>query len=430
VQGLGEIFFQPKATPFRLGATGLLGSNSTVRASAIWDDYPNLFAQWTYDGFTNVYSLDAPLIRSFRFLVNGNTQTGTNWGLQFSNGYANGSTYARLTLQSNQKFAWELFQNWGKFNLSHRKGDFGTFNYATYQVDRWNSVVAEYNTANGLRGDRGFDSVLTSYWRYQSSDYQIDGNPLWIAELGYGVGTRRSGPYASVATSVLPGLFLQAKFQGTTLFSDVGQFSVSLVSSLGTQSGFYPGNRRIDEMRTQGGLLVQPFFDRNTNGKRDKNEEYYADSSDFLIINNELIPPQRAEKHSDRFLVRLLPGTYRLDLEAAGFPPEFQPIETTMAIRVNEGSYTPVQIPLQPSYAISGVISRDKQPVNGARVEAFNSQTKKTQTAFTNAAGVYYLEPLRRGTYRIKVNGQPVQPEEVTLSEKSQSLEEINFDIP
>jgi hypothetical protein len=42
-------------------------------------------------------------------------------------------------------------------------------------------------------------------------------------------------------------------------------------------------------MRTEGGLLVQPFSDRNSDGKRDGNEEVYIDNSEFLTVNNEVV---------------------------------------------------------------------------------------------------------------------------------------------
>lgn len=427
IQGLGELFFQPKGSPLRFAATGRLGEKTRLRADAVWDDYPNLYAQVSYVDTNLFYAFDVPLVRStLRFLVNGNTEQGTTWGLQYSGALASGSTYARLILKPNQRLNWELFQRWNRFNFSHRKSDFGTINYAAYQVNPWNAVVLEYDTRDNTR----FDQLAILSWRSRSKNYQIGGSPMWTADLGYGLGSRGSGLYAALSTAVIPGLSVQARYQGVSLSSNTGEFSVALVSSFGTQSGLYPGNRRMDELRTQGGLLVQPFYDRNSNGQRDPQEEIYTDSSDFMLLNNELVNAQRVEKHRDRFFVRLLPGLYRLDLEAAGFPPEFQPTETALSVRVHEGSYTPILIPLQPSYTASGIVSRNGQPVNGARVEAINTESQQTQLTTTNTAGVYYLAPLRRGTYRITVNGKPAQPELLRVTESTRSFEEINLTAP
>jgi hypothetical protein len=427
LQGLGEFFFQTKQMPLRLGVTGLFGSSSTVRADAVWDDYPNIYAQVSYGNDKTTYSLDLALAKSaLRFLSYGDSDRGTNWGFQYSGALFNGSTYARLILQPNQRFSWNLYQNWNKFSFSHRKADAGLVNYATYQINPWHSLVAEYNTAERFQ----FDNLGLLYWRYRSPKYQRDGSSLWTADLGYGLGTRGNGPYVALTTSIVPGLNVQARYQGISLYSNTGDYSVALISSLGTQSGLYAGNRRLDELRTQGGLMVQPFYDRNGNGKRDGNEAIYSDSSDFLILNNELVTAQRIETHRDRLLVRLLPGTYRLDLEAGAFPPEFQPAATSMAVQVHEGSYTPISIPLQPAYTASGMVDHGGQPVNGARVEATNLDSKQVQLTTTNTAGIYYLEALRRGTYRVTVNGKPAQPEMIQINESSKSLEEINFTLP
>ena len=432
VQGVGELFFKPKSIPFQLSATGFLASASTIRASASWEDYPRLSARWNYDSNRHYYDIDAPLLNPFRLLVFGDSIQGTNWGLQFSQGYNIGSTYGRVILQPNSKISWDLYQNLGKFTLSHRKNDSGTNNYLSYQINPWNSVVVEYNTLNqnSIGFGRVNDYLLTGYWRYQSSDYQIDGSPLWGVELGYGAGPVTSGPYASVTTSVIPGLYLQGKYQGANMLSNSGQFSLSLVSSLGTQSGFYAGNRRLDEMRSQGGLLIQSFIDRNNNGQRDPAEPLYTEATDFLKINNEFPPAYRLEKHDDRTLVRLVPGTYRIDLDPSGFPLEYQPTDMTMAVNVQEGSYTPILIALQQVYALNGVISRNGQPANGVKIEAFNLMSKKSKLSLTNAAGVYYLEGLAQGDYEIRIDGKNINTKQIKFTPESESLKEMNFQIP
>ncbi len=362
VQGLGELFFQPTASPLRFAAVGRWGAQSTLRADALWDDYPNLYAQVSYTPAKTFYALDLPLVQSsLRFLVNGDTDRGTAWGLQYSGSLAQGSTYARVTLQPNQQWDWELFQSWQRLSLSHRKRQFGTNNSASYPINPWNALVLEYNTSDRTQ----FDQLARLAWRYQSRNYQIDGSSMWTAELGYGVGSRGHGPDIALSTAVIPGWNLPARYQTVSLAANRGEYSLALTTSFGIQSGLYAGNRRLDEMRTQGGILVQPFYDRNSNGKRDRGEAFYTESADFMILNNELVAAHLVEKHADRFLVRLTPGMYRLDLKAAGFPVDFQPVETAIAVRIHEGSYTPILIPLQPSYTASGIISREGVAVNG-----------------------------------------------------------------
>ena len=41
-----------------------------------------------------------------------------------------------------------------------------------------------------------------------------------------------------------------------------------------------------DKLRTQGGLFVRPFKDKNNNGQLDKGEEIYSDDLELLVIIN------------------------------------------------------------------------------------------------------------------------------------------------
>ena len=56
-------------------------------------------------------------------------------------------------------------------------------------------------------------------------------------------------------------------------------------------------------------------------------------------------------------LVRMFPGIYRLDLDPAGLPPDWQAAAESLAVDVIAGSYTLVMIPLIRSYTRSGVIT-------------------------------------------------------------------------
>jgi hypothetical protein len=176
--------------------------------------------------------------------------------------------------------------------------------------------------------------------------------------------------------------------------------------------------------------LIQSFIDRNNNGQRDAAEPLYTEATDFLKINNEFPPAHRLEKHDDRTLVRLVPGTYRIDLDPSGFPLEYQPTDMTMAVNVQEGSYTPILIALQPVYALNGVITRNGQPANGVKIEAFNLMSKKSKLSLTNAAGVYYLEGLAQGDYEIRIDGKTVNTAQIKFSLESEPLKEMNFQIP
>jgi hypothetical protein len=60
---------------------------------------------------------------------------------------------------------------------------------------------------------------------------------------------------------------------------------------------------------------------------------------------------------SDRLLVRLPPGIYRLDFDGAGFPIDWRTNVDALAVDLIAGSYTPVLIPLNRSDIVSGVVN-------------------------------------------------------------------------
>ncbi|MGL5193512.1 MAG: carboxypeptidase-like regulatory domain-containing protein [Chroococcales cyanobacterium] len=427
INGLAEVFYQPKGTPIRVAVSSLIGDNVDIKADIIWDNYPNFYATLSTDIDTTRYSIDWQVLPQVRFLSSGSLDQSTNFGLQYFSGGANHLTLARVNVDTEGRFSWSLDQRLEKFYLTHRGNDISTASQLSYRFTPYQYFGLRYNTISSFNDN----NLLTASWSHRSPSRNRVGASLWQTELGYSLGSQGHGIYATAGTTILPGMLLEGRYEGVSLTSDRNNFRLQLVSSLGLQQGMSPGDLRLERLRTEGGLLVQPFYDLNSNGKRDPNEEFYTDTSEFLIVNNELVKPWQIDVQGDRFLVRLPPGSYRLDLEAAGFPPDFQPSVTTFAVKTVEGSYTPILIPLQPSYTVAGIVSNAVgEPILGARVEAFSSDGSSTSLSITNSAGVYYLEQLRQGTYELKVNGKPVMPNTVTINTDSDTLQELNLQLP
>ncbi len=271
---------------------------------------------------------------------------------------------------------------------------------------------------------------LTLGWVYRSEQRAVDGSYLWEAKLGYGMGSQGNGIISSLSTAILPGLLLRSQYQGISLTTDQPSFSINLVSSLNFQRGIAPGNGRSDYLRTQGGLLIQSFFDSNGNGKRDHKEKFYTENPELMfLLNNKQLKSFKLEYQGDRLLVRLPPGRYRLDFDPSGFPPDWQATTNALAVDVVAGSYTPMIIPLVRSYICSGVVTdAQNNPVAGATIEAIQLDTNKRRFSVTNSAGVYYLEGLEQGNYILQINGQPGG--KLKLDAASESLKELNLQIP
>jgi hypothetical protein len=314
--------------------------------------------------------------------------------------------------------------------VNGRGNEIGTFSELKYNLsgdrflDTGHALLLDYETLNLTASER----LLTLGWRYRSPAQAADGNYLWETYLGYGVGSQGSGIVAAAQTAVLPGLLLRLRYQGVSVNLGEQRYSIELVSSANLQGGIFPGDRRTDYFRTQGGLWIQPFFDRNNNGKHDPSEEYYTETANLLfILNNQPLKSSRPEVQGDRVLLRLPPGMYRLDLDPAGFPLDWQPSVDAMAVEVVAGSYTPILVPFIPSFTLSGVVTDPSgNAVAGARVEAVGLKGTR-RFSVTNGAGVYYMERLQPDTYTLLVNSEPAQPSTITLNESSELFRELNL---
>ncbi len=359
------------------------------------------------------------------------SRNATAGGVQVNFSGKNAFTFARVSVDTQNRWRWTWLQRLGRLELNQRGNEIGTLSELGFNLSRGssflnlgNSLLLSYETRS-----QGNDNLLSLGWRYRSEQRATDGSYLWETQLGYGFGSQGSGPIASLSTGIFPGMLLRARYQGVSVTSDEASFSLDLVSSLGLQRGITPEARRTDNFRTQGGMLIQAFFDKNNNGKQDAGEAFYTENSDTLLnINNRVIKSFQPVTQNDRLLVRLNPGTYRLDLDPAGFPEDWQVKADAYAVDVVAGSYTPILLPLTRAYTISGVVTDTQgKPLSGVRVEAVSADNKVRLFSVTNTAGVYYLERLQQGNYKLLVNDKTVGSKVITLDENSKSFAELNI---
>jgi hypothetical protein len=431
LRGMAELFYRPQNIPLQVAVSALSGNEWTWNADIRYDPSSNLSAAFTRDRFDHRFNIDWRLSSKFGLFANSDTTDATAFGLQFNFTGRNAFTFARASLDTENRLRWNLLHRWHKLELNQRGNEIGTRSEITYNLsqnqflDSGNSLSLSYDTLNQNR----FDSLLTMGWRYRSQQRAVDGNYQWEAQLGYGIGTQGSGPIASLSTTVLPGIMLRGRYQGISTTSEEATFNIDLVSSLGLQNGITPGDRKSDYFRTQGGLLIQPFFDNNNNGKRDSNEKTYTENSDsFVVINKRNLKTYQPNISNDRILVRLSPDIYHLSLDPSGYPTDWQVVSEAMAVEVVAGSYTTVSIPLTRSYTRSGVIvDTQGNAIPGARVEAIEVTSGKSRFSVTNGAGVYFLEGLQQGEYKLQINGKAL--DSLKLEENSAAFQELNLKI-
>jgi len=132
---------------------------------------------------------------------------------------------------------------------------------------------------------------------------------------------------------------------------------------------------------------------------------------------------------NDRITVRHPPGSYRLDLDSAGFPLDWFTNKNAIAVDVVAGSYTPIMIPFTRSYTRTGVVTNSTgEAIAGTRVEAIGKDKNNNNIrrfSVTNGAGVYYLEGLQKGEYELQINGKSVG--KLKIEESDEAFGELNL---
>ncbi len=429
LRGLGEFFFQPSGIPLKAAVSVLTGAPDQdwdVNALVSFDPSPNFSARLTSNQFSTRLNTHWQVVPGITLLGSADSREGSAaGGVQFLLSGHDFFTLARATLDTQGRFRWNALQRLGPWNLESFGNEVGSNNELTYDFspDTSNGHVLALGYQN--RWQSQSDRLMTLLWRYRSESSQRDRRPLWEVELGYGIGSQGSGAIASVGTRLIPGLSLRGRYQGVSLTTGEDSLSLELVSNLNffQGTGPQPGDRHLEDLRTQGGLVVQPFFDRNLNGQRDANEGIYTDPH-LLLLNHQSLA--RLTSDPAGLVTYLPPGVYRLDLDPAGFPLDWQAAVDAYAVEVVSGSYTTVNVPLIPAYTLSGIVSDDQgQPLSGARVEAFASNGNIQSFSVTNEAGVYYLERLPPGRYTLQVNGQTLDM--IEFQELADSFQELNL---
>lgn len=431
VRGLAEMFYRPRNFPLEMAVSAVSGDEWDIISNIRFEPSRRFSVNFNSDRLSQRLNVNWNLFRGLSVFANTDSRNPTSAGMQFNFSGRGYSTFGRVSLNADNQLRWNWLQRLGRAELRQNGNEIGSLSEFTYNFSRSNSrghaLLLNYETRSQNQNNNQ-NNLLTLGWRYRSPARTNDGYYRWEGQIGYAMGSRGNGVTASLGTTIIPGILLRARYQGVSLTSDESSFSVDLVSSLNTQAGFSAGDRRAEYLRTQGGLMLRPFYDKNANGKRDGGEEFYTENSESLVIvNNKPIKRFQSEIQRDRINIRLFPGTYRVDLDPAGYPVDWQTNEDAIAVQVIAGSYTPVMIPLVRAYSRSGVITDTQgQPIAGARVEAISSNGKR-RFSVTNSAGVYYLERLQEGEYQLVVNGKSAS--NLKLESASEPFQELNFQV-
>ena len=443
--GLTELFLQPANIPLRISVAALIGTEADEDggggidyiAAITYRPFRNVSLNINADEFSERFNLRWQAFPGLSFNLNGDTEDNAiGGGIGVSSRLGDGffNVNANIDTQGNPRWIARLRQ--GDFEFSQLGNEVATSSQLLYDFSGNRTFGSTGNSAF-LRFDTNENDTLTSLgWQFSSAQTNSLGERLWSFELGYGVGSQGNGPIAAATTNIIPGIALQLRYEGVNITSDEPSFQFLLFPSFLFRPRLSLGENQFERLRSEGGLLVEPFFDANSNGKRDRGEKLYTeDPESLLLLNNQSFrrfSRFRANRRRQRGIsLRLIPGTYRLDIDPAGYPPGWKTNENAFAIQISPGGFTRVPIPLVPSFTVAGTV-RDVagNPVGGARVEAVPLEAGRRGVSVTNGAGIFFLEDLEQGVYNLLIDGTPAQPNQIEITPDSQPLQELDLSLP
>jgi hypothetical protein len=401
VQGLGELYFQPNGVPLEAAISVRTGAEWDLLSNINWNPSNNLKFGWNIDKLSHRVKGDWKVSPQFAVTSNYDSRDALGIGFDYATRSADKSTSLQASFDTNSRLRWRAGQQVGQWELQHQNNEVGTISHLTYSLDRQssgNAIELSYQTSQVNTSNQ----FATLAWRYRPTT-----QANWEAELGYGVGNVGGGWLASGAVNVLPGVNLRGRYQ-TGINSDTPSFSLELVSNLETQSGWRENPQQLEALRTQGGIEIIPFLDRNGNGQQDPGEKSHLDL-ELINLNHRPLKPYRPLIKDNRISLRVAPGKYRIDFDPSGFPINWRTQATGYAVEVAAGSYTKVLVPFVPSYTIEGIVlDRSGKPQAGAKVELIPTTGGDSTFSITSRDGQFYLEALSPGSYQVQINGKPI----------------------
>ena len=432
---IGEIFYQPKGIPLKIGISGLATAVIGELDYAINFQYKpsekfNLILQ--SDPLSQSFELNLGILPGFTLRARGDNfdntiAIGANVSQKIGNFFFFGSGEYEINNEWNLNLR-SRFYNW-EFNYQqdHELTEVELAYYFSRSFTKGYALWLNYQRRNNLNNND--NDGLAFGGRYISDARSLDGRDLWSLNFGYRMGTEGNGLVTAATTAIIPGLDVRIIYEQVSLFSNDNRFAIQLLPAINIQPQIGNGEQRFERLRTQGGIFIQPFIDNNENGLLDNNETVYLEDLEALLILNNQSLKRYPKNIVDRGVyIRLPSGNYRLDLDLAGYPFDTTPKDPALAIEVIAGSYTTVQIPFSPSYTIMGVVSDNQgKPITGARVEAINQNNKKIIFSVTNEAGIYFLEGLKKGEYEIIINSKFTESLHFSIKENSEKLLELNL---
>ncbi|HEC83962.1 MAG: carboxypeptidase regulatory-like domain-containing protein [Candidatus Parabeggiatoa sp. nov. 1] len=435
---MAEMYYQPAKLPFGLSFSALMEENNKIRhnANASLRLFNKLNLNFSSDPLSERFYLNWNLLPGFSLRARSDSRTHLKSG-GFTYSKSINKFFASLSaeMDTEEQMRGYFTGYWDKWHLNYQKDDMN------------DAAKLSYNLSGNPRSDLGHSLVLTHKsskignrtnelkgiaWHYESPAKARDGRNLWRVDLGYANGTHGNGFIGTLTTTIIPGVDIRLRYQDISIVSNETSFLLEFSTNFRLQPKRDWGNRYIEQLRGQGGIFVQPFLDKNDNGVHDDGEEVYTEHADLLLLlNNKSVSKYRLRVTKQGIYTQVTPGTYRLDLDPAGYPIGGTPEKESYAVQVTAGGYTSVIVPFSVSYTIAGTVQdAEGNPVGGVKVEAVPVGKGSKSFAVTNGAGIFFVDNVRQGVYKMLLDGQSVNADTIEITPDSELIVEVNLKKP
>ena len=428
VRGLGEVFWQPTGIPLQASVSAVTGDRWDVVSSVNYQPTSTFNANFSSDKLSSRANLNWQLSPKFTATSRYDSLSGVAIGGNYNFSLAPSSnSNIQGTFDSNSFLRWSASHQQNDWRVGLQGNEISLNSEVSYRLPSatgtTQNLVANYQSTRAANPTT-FGQLI---WRYQS--------PTLQSELGYGWSGFGRGANAGIGLILSPGLQLMGRYQGISAFTNQENFSLELQSTLDLQTGTQATTTRVEDLRTRGGIAIQPFFDRNQNGKQDPGEEKYW-HPELITLDKKVLNPSQTTQLANSVEVRAIPGSYRLDLNSQHIPPHWRssldsatnkPLNS-LRVNVALGSYTSISIPLTPIYTVRGIVTDPAgKPFPNTEVTAIDlSNPTLKRSTMTKADGSYEFVDLALGAYQISTSRQS-QPTTISIVSSSPVLQQLNL---
>lgn len=433
-----EMYYQPAKIPFGVSFSALMEEDNKIRhnANASLRLFEKLNLNFSSDPLSERFYLNWNLLPGLSLRAKSDSRTHQkSGGFTYSKSINKFSASLSAEMDTEDQIRGSFSGSWDKLRLNYQKDDTNDAAKLKYNLsgnphsDLGHSLVLTHKSSKSGNRINHLDEIA---WHYESPAKAQDGRNLWRVDLGYGNGTHGDGFIGALTTNIIPGVDIRLRYQNISIANNDTSFSLEFSTNFRFQPKRDRGSRHIEQLRGYGGIFVQPFLDKNDNGVHDGNEEVYTEHADLLIIlNNKPISKSLLRVTKQGIYTQVTPGTYRLDLDPAGYPIGGTPEKESYAVQVTAGGYTSVIVPFSVSYTIAGTV-RDNQgnPIGGVKVEAVPVGKGSKSFAMTNGAGIFFVDNVRQGVYKMLLDGQSVNADTIEITQDSELIVEVNLKKP